>query len=505
MSFRVLLPFLLLATAPSLAADLLVPEDFSSVQEAVDAAKDGDVILIAAGVWTGTGDSVLNTLGKSITVRGSTDEAKTILDAEGLRRGIVCRSNETGDTVLEHLTVINGAGQWEDFNFNDSVDLLELVGGGLFISGASPTVRECVFTASVADVGAGAWLFWSESRFESCRFESNESLLGAGMNLDLFARPQLVGCTFQSNTASDGGGLYADFASEADVTECRFLTNSASSHGGGLRSNYADIMLRDSTMASNFAGYRGGGMANNFGTVSIEDCILFGNSAFVSGGGWYTTSLTAEAVRSVCNGNWAPRGGGLHLLGDFQTGDSASFDGVLITFNQADYGGGLAISGAMDVTVDHTVIGENISQLSGSAIENDSATLTIGSTTICGNSPSDIDAIEGAWNDVGGNEFAETCVVPTLLGVCCFEDGCELTVEESCNGDVWLPVGADCLDCRTTSCAGDIDFSGGVDVADLLALIASWGPCEACPADFDASGSVDVTDLLTLIAAWGPC
>ena len=45
-----------------------------------------------------------------------------------------------------------------------------------------------------------------------------------------------------------------------------------------------------------------------------------------------------------------------------------------------------------------------------------------------------------------------------------------------------------------------------VDVADLLAVIASWGVCSGdCPADIDGSGSVDVADLLSVIGGWGVC
>ncbi len=44
-----------------------------------------------------------------------------------------------------------------------------------------------------------------------------------------------------------------------------------------------------------------------------------------------------------------------------------------------------------------------------------------------------------------------------------------------------------------------------VDVFDLLALLAAWGPNPGDPADFDGSGTVDIFDLLTLIANWGPC
>ena len=54
-------------------------------------------------------------------------------------------------------------------------------------------------------------------------------------------------------------------------------------------------------------------------------------------------------------------------------------------------------------------------------------------------------------------------------------------------------------------CPWDLDSSGTVGAADLLALLASWGPCKDCPADFDDNGTVGASDLLALLANWGPC
>ena len=54
---------------------------------------------------------------------------------------------------------------------------------------------------------------------------------------------------------------------------------------------------------------------------------------------------------------------------------------------------------------------------------------------------------------------------------------------------------------------GDVNGDGTVDVNDLLAVIASWGPCKApCPADIapfpEGDGVVDVNDLLAVIVHW---
>ena len=54
-------------------------------------------------------------------------------------------------------------------------------------------------------------------------------------------------------------------------------------------------------------------------------------------------------------------------------------------------------------------------------------------------------------------------------------------------------------------CPWDLDGNSSVGAGDLLALLASWGPCEGCPADFDDNGAVGASDLLALLANWGPC
>ncbi len=65
---------------------------------------------------------------------------------------------------------------------------------------------------------------------------------------------------------------------------------------------------------------------------------------------------------------------------------------------------------------------------------------------------------------------------------------------------VWFvtvdPDGIDLL----ISKLGDTNGDAVVDTADLLELLAAWGPCADCPADFDGNGEVNVTDLLILLS-----
>lgn len=55
-------------------------------------------------------------------------------------------------------------------------------------------------------------------------------------------------------------------------------------------------------------------------------------------------------------------------------------------------------------------------------------------------------------------------------------------------------------------CAGagpaDLNGDGVIGFADLLIVLAAWGPCVGCPSDFDASGDVGLSDLLFVLSSW---
>jgi uncharacterized membrane protein len=54
---------------------------------------------------------------------------------------------------------------------------------------------------------------------------------------------------------------------------------------------------------------------------------------------------------------------------------------------------------------------------------------------------------------------------------------------------------------------GDVTGDGVVNIDDLLAVIAAWGPCPAppatCAADVTVDGAVNIDDLLLVISSWG--
>ena len=80
--------------------------DYTSINAAIGAASDGDVIQLAAETYF-EGEKI-DTLGKAITLRGVLDKAgepASVLDGAGAHRVLICESGETSATVFENLAV----------------------------------------------------------------------------------------------------------------------------------------------------------------------------------------------------------------------------------------------------------------------------------------------------------------------------------------------------------------------------------------------------------------
>lgn len=129
---------ILFAIASSaLAGSVKVPAG-RSIQAAIDAARDGDVVHVAAGVFIGD----IDFKGKAITVMGVGPDSVV----RGTGSGPVVRfaSGESRESTLESVTVTGG---------------LADQGGGVFVLNSSPTVRRVVIAHNAArHQGSGVYL-----------------------------------------------------------------------------------------------------------------------------------------------------------------------------------------------------------------------------------------------------------------------------------------------------------------------------------------------------------
>ena len=89
---------------------LHVPIEVPTIQDAIDYAANGVTVIVADGVYTGTGNRDIDFLGKAITVRSENGPNNCVIDCNGEGRGFEFRSGEDANSVLAGFTITNSRG-----------------------------------------------------------------------------------------------------------------------------------------------------------------------------------------------------------------------------------------------------------------------------------------------------------------------------------------------------------------------------------------------------------
>lgn len=261
-----------------------VPDDFSSIQAAIDEAVDGATVRIRPGTY----DVNLVSAWKGVELESTDGSDVTILD--GGNRARILASVGADGTVLRGLTFTggtaqgNGGGGGVYFYGNESL-LLEDVqfldntayqGGGL-ISYYDTVLRDAVFRGNEA-VASGGAIFAYGIDAQNTRFEANTAGTNGGA---IFAKQRTVlsNCMFDSNLSAAGGAIYAEMGDNVDILSTRFSRNSKSavcvgcsaSAGTGIMNVAQSVFAFNTTTAS------GGGIYFDGNTLNVETSIFYAN------------------------------------------------------------------------------------------------------------------------------------------------------------------------------------------------------------------------------------
>jgi hypothetical protein len=264
----------------------------TNIQDAVDAADPGDLVLVSNGVYA-TGGRFLpvgamtaattNRLAilKAITVKGMNGPQFTSIQGYQMPgttngsdaiRGVFL----TNGAVLDGFTITNGATQVVDG------------GGGVFCQSTNATVTNCVLVGNAATLGGGAW----SGLFQNCTIRSNSAI---GQNGGGSYGSLLVDCSLAGNwTSASGGG-----ACNSVLIGCSVMSNRAQLGGGGVA--FSTIMSSNLKGNSVTSGSGGGAIQ-----ADLSNCLLNQNSASSSGGGAFASTLQ----NCVLLANSARGGGG---------------------------------------------------------------------------------------------------------------------------------------------------------------------------------------------------
>lgn len=91
-----------------------VPNEYPTIQAAINSSQNGDEVVIANGVYSGPGNYNISFIGRAITVRSESGNPDLcIVDIQGqyngqLERGFMFEFGEGRNSVLRDLTIRNG-------------------------------------------------------------------------------------------------------------------------------------------------------------------------------------------------------------------------------------------------------------------------------------------------------------------------------------------------------------------------------------------------------------
>lgn len=316
------------ARAAPIIVDVAGGGDYVNIQAGVDAAAEGDTVLVYPGTYTSAGDR----------------------DIEFGTRNIVLRSRDGAATTTLHNT--SGPGHRLLKFFGGGQDTTCVVDGFTLKNGA---------IVGATDSGGGAISVDGVSSAPSPKFinlviEYNYGLHGGGVYVNSStgsASPVFRHCTFNSNTAeNNGGGIYCGMNGAARVSGCTFVNNeSAVGMGGGMHCNLnSNATVTDSWFEGNAAGSYGGGFSVWRSHTVVTGSTFLGNTAAGGGGAVGCRGAASPMFVGVtmARNSAQSEGGSVYVL----EGSTPSFGNTIVAFSVEVRGGAVECDETGDPTFD---------------------------------------------------------------------------------------------------------------------------------------------------------
>jgi len=148
------------STAPDEPADGTQQHPFLTIQQGLDAAHNGDTVLVAPGTYSGGDNTDLDFRGKSVVLCTIEGAETTVIDCAGAGRAFDFHSGETAGSAIVGYTIRNG--------YADE-------GGAIRCAYSSPQIRECVIEGGdhPAHGTGGVYGYLSFPTFADCVFRDN--------------------------------------------------------------------------------------------------------------------------------------------------------------------------------------------------------------------------------------------------------------------------------------------------------------------------------------------
>lgn len=273
-------------------------DPFCAIQDAVDASVDGDVIHVAPGHYF---EHLIVEM-RDISLLSTDGPLSTIVDAGGAGSALLFRNANGTTPVVEGFTFRGGTGTLGR-------------GGGVYIDGASPTLRECIVTCNHTP-GRGGGVYASNlstTTFVGCEVFQNSTETDGGGIFQSGGSLALTGCTVHLNVAEDnGGGLHLRNNATLSLMGCETSWNTTLfGDGAGAYLSGSEFQVTKSHFKRNFSGRHGSGLAlHNSSSGVLCEVQIKGNRTVMDGSGVHINSSVVTLDRTHLIQNSCGRNGG---------------------------------------------------------------------------------------------------------------------------------------------------------------------------------------------------
>ncbi len=305
---------------PVFSAILNVPEDHEDIRSALQAAEEGDTVLVQPGTYP----EFIRFPDRSITL------ASLFLT--------------TGDPAYIDSTILTGNGGNSVVQFNGLENVPTLIGfsvtngraangGGIFVNGSSPILSDLkVFGNSASRNGGGL-----------CANQPDSLIM--------------MNCILSDNTSDDRGGGIEIFNGYANLTNLEIFQNESESGGGiSILQGECHLDLSYSKIFENTAS-TGGGLYSSCGPTASLSNVEFSDNTARLGGGVHLSGLSEIEMHYclVVNNTATERGSALDLYGEREK----HFTNVTITQNISNDVTGIHTGGTSRNFFTNCIIYEN--------------------------------------------------------------------------------------------------------------------------------------------------
>jgi len=246
------------------AVTINVPAEQPTIQAGINAATNGDTVLVAPGAYY----EHITFQGKAIEVRSSFGPDSTVISGAGSGTAVTFNSGEGSSSVLRGFTVRDSS-------------------TGVLAVNASPMIVSNLVTRNLGhaiDVAGGAATIESNEVIDNVGC-AETGIRVSGNSATIRLNHVMGNHPTTCSSGNPGGGIHVG-AATGTLIEKYLIEQNTQSFGAGIGLNAtSNVVIRDNVIRYNMAGNDGGGIETiNTGGGTIVQNVIYGNTASSGGG-----------------------------------------------------------------------------------------------------------------------------------------------------------------------------------------------------------------------------